>query len=179
MKKSESGFTLIELIVAAAIASALVGTTGAMTWRIMTDTQRTNDHLTAANSAKAAVFWIGRDTAMADTVTTTSLISPELLVIRWTDWNYGTNSICNTVTYCVENTTGGIGTLKRFYERSTGENSTLRIADHIYYNANDTAGTTITSFGDKVLSLKVVSRYGTAQEITESKTYPRPNFLIR
>ena len=179
MKKSESGFTLIELIVAAAIASALVGTTGAMTWRIMTDTQRANDHLTTAHSAEVAAFWIGRDTAMADTVITTGLVSPELLTLGWTEWNYGSSSIYHTVTYSVENTTDGIGTLKRFYEKSTGENSTLRIADHIYYNANDTAGTTITSFGNKVLSLKVISKYGTAQVTQESKTYPRPNFLIR
>lgn len=178
MRKGEAGFSLIEVIVAAAIASVIVGAATMSVGRILADTKRTNDHLSAMMGAENAAFWIGRDTMMANSVTATDLTAPNFLAIQWADWGYGSDSVYHTVTYSIENISGGIGTLKRRYQTSTGQDSTMRVADNIYYNAPDGSGTSA-SFSNNTLALKMVGKYGTAEVVKEIQACPRPNFNNR
>lgn len=175
-KRDEAGYTLIELLIAAAIASVIVGAAAMSIGRILADTKRTNDHLTAMMGAENAAFWIGRDTVMAERVTTANLTAPNFIILQWTDWGYGTPSVYHTVTYSIENVSGNIGTLNRWHQSSAGLDSTMRISDNIYYNVSDVSGTTSASYGSNVLALKVVGKYGTAETVKEIGAYSRPNF---
>lgn len=178
-KEKENGFAALEVMVAMGIASVVFGIAYMTYLPIFNDTRQTNDHFTALNSANNAAFWIARDAAMADTVDTTGLTAPTFLVLRWTEWGFGSASVFHTVTYSIENVSGGIGTLKRRHQVSTGSDTTTRIADNIYYDTSDASGTSSVSLNGTLLSLKIVSDFGAASEVREIQVRPRPNFNIR
>jgi hypothetical protein len=172
-ERNEAGFTILELLLAASLATIIIGSASMIIGQTFTDTGRTNDRLIALSGAENGAYWIGRDAAMADSVDTTDLIAPSFIVVHWTEWGYGTASVYHTVTYSIDNVTGDIGILNRRHQTSTGQNTTMRVADNIYYPSDDT-GTSAT-FSASMLNLKMVAKCGTVEVVKEIKAYPRPN----
>lgn len=176
MKRSESGFTFLETIIAMCIALLIVGATITVIHQIIQDTQRTNARMTAVFYAETAGYWIGHDVRMADSLNTEDLTPPEFLQLTWTEWGYEDDSIYHTVTYSVVDISGEIGKLKRTHEDSDGTNQETIVAEYIYYNSADPANTTQVTYQDSKLSLKVVTSLAQAEEIKEYTSYCRPNY---
>ena len=176
MKHGESGFTIIEIAVTVGIIGLIAGAATATIFHAFKDTGRTNDHMTAVRHLENAAYWMGRDARMADIVTTTNLTAPAILILKWTEWGYGTDSVYHQVTYSVDNVSGNVGNLKRKYENSVGTNQQILVANYIYYNLADPGNSTNITYVSPILDVKVATRFGLAQERKEFQIYRRPNY---
>ena len=176
MKQGERGFTIIEVVVATAIIGLIAGAATMTTFQMFRDTERTNDHLTVVRQVENAGYWINRDTQMAGSLITENLTPPDFLVLNWTEWGYGEDSIYHSVTYSIEDVSEEIGKLKRTHQDSEGTNEQMLVAQYIYYNPGDPDNSSNVSYQDPMLLLKVVSAFGDAQETREYKIYCRSNF---
>ncbi len=176
MKPGQRGFTFIEVAIATAVIALIAGAATMTTFSILNDTERTNDGMTAVRQVENAGYWVSRDALMADSLSTENLTSPDFLILNWTDWGYDEDSVYHSVAYSIEDISGGIGKLKRTHQDSTGTNEQMLVAEYIYYNQSDPANTSNVSYQDPVLTLKIVSVSGDAQETREYKIYRRPNF---
>ncbi|MDO8568255.1 MAG: prepilin-type N-terminal cleavage/methylation domain-containing protein, partial [Dehalococcoidales bacterium] len=90
MKRNENGFTLLELAIAVSMSAMIALTATIFTFHALRTSARTDDHLTAIANVQNAGYWISRDAEMADSVITDNLTSPTFLILKWTDWGYGT-----------------------------------------------------------------------------------------
>ena len=172
MKRNETGFTLLETIIATCIALFIVSAALTVIHQIIQDTQRTNARMTAVFYG----YWIGHDVRMAGSLNTEDLTPPELLRLTWTDWGYDEDSIYHTVTYSIVDISEKIGKLKRTHEDSSGTNQETIVAEYIYYDSDDPANTNQVTYQDSTLSLKVVTSFAQTEEIKEYTTYCRPNY---
>lgn len=177
MKYRETGFAIIELVVAVGIIGLIASAATSVVFHAFNDTQRTNDHFTAVRSLENAAYWIGRDARMADVLNTTNLTSPAILILKWTEWGYGTDSVYHQATYSVDNITGNIGNLTRRYENSEGANQQILVANNIYYNPADPSNSTNITYQSPILNLRVATSFGAATEKKEYQIYRRPNFM--
>jgi len=176
MKQGQKGFTFIELAIAAAIIALIAGAVAMTTFSVLRDTERTNDCMTVVRQVENAGFWVSQDALMADRLCTENLTPPGFLVVDWTEWGYGEDSIYHSVTYSIEDIAEGIGKLKRTHQDSEGTNEQMLVADYIYYNQSDPDNTSNVTYQDAVLTLKIASVFGDDQETREYKIYRRPNF---
>jgi prepilin-type N-terminal cleavage/methylation domain-containing protein len=176
MKPYQRGFTFIEVAVATAIIALIASAATMTTFSVLRDTGRTNDRMTAVRQVENAGYWVSRDTLMADRVCTENLTPPDFLILDWTDWGYDEDSIYHSVTYSIEDVSGGIGKLKRTHQDSEGTNEQMLVAEYIYYNQSDPSNTSDVSYQNPLLTLKIASVLGDAQETREYKVYRRPNF---
>ena len=176
MKQGQRGFTSIELLVATAIIALIAGAATMTTFSVLRDTEHTNDRMTVVRQVENAGFWISQDTLMADRVCADNLTPPDFLVVDWTEWGYDDDSIYHSVTYSIEDISEGIGRLKRTHQDSGGTNEQMLVANYIYYNQSDPDNTSDVSYQEAVLTLKIASVFGDAQEMREYKVYQRPNF---
>ncbi len=58
MKRGERGFTLLELVVAAAIITLASGAAGIATFQVFKGTERNNNYMTAVRQVQNAGYWI-------------------------------------------------------------------------------------------------------------------------
>lgn len=109
-KRSQLGFTLVELMIAIAISAFIVGGTVELVSHMTIGTARNRANTMAMLQVQYVGFWITEDTVQArpDGI---SLGSAQgfPLTIEWTDWNGNLNQI----TYSVE---GEVWTLSRHYQ---------------------------------------------------------------
>ena len=177
MKHRESGFTILELAVTVGIIGLIASGATSVIFHAFKDTGRTNDHMTAVRNLENAAYWVGRDARMADYVSSTNLTSPAILILKWTEWGYGTNSIYHQVTYTVDNVTGNVGNLTRKYENSVGTNQQILVANYIYYNLADPGNSTNVTYQSPMLNLKVATSFGSTLAKKDFQVYRRPNFM--
>ena len=177
MKHGESGFTIIEIAVTVGIVALIAGAATATIFHAFNDTKRTNDHMTTVRHLENAAYWMGRDTRMADYLSTTNLTSPAILILKWTEWGYGTDSVYHQVTYSVDNVSANVGNLKRKHESSTGTNEQILVANYIYYNPADPGNSTNVTYQSPMLNLKVATSFGSTLAKKEFQIYRRPNFM--
>ncbi|MDO8567956.1 MAG: prepilin-type N-terminal cleavage/methylation domain-containing protein [Dehalococcoidales bacterium] len=176
MKRRENGFTLLELSVVLALSATIALTTTIFSFHAFNTTARTASHLTAVANVDNAGYWVSRDGVMADDVITSNLTAPAILILKWTDWGYGTDNIYYSATYSIENLSGGIGQLKRELQSSNGIEQHLNLASNIYYDPADAANSTTVAHVGSVINLRVASRFGNASETRNYQIHPRPNF---
>ncbi len=182
MKPGEKGYTLVELLIATTIIAMAAGAAGAAIFQIFGNTERNSDHMTVVRQVQNAGYWISRDAQMALSVNTTgSLTSPDFLVLSWTTWNAtSSNPVYHSANYSFENLTNGtsgIGTLKRNYLNSDGANQVSLVAQYIYYDPNDAADTSNTSYQSPVLTVKLAASFEGILETREYKIKRRANIL--
>lgn len=85
MKVSEKGFTLLELVVALSILSAIMGVMSASVITIMKTTQQNDEWNMNLREMQNAGHWISKDALMAQQV---FIDRPNVFVaLTWSDWN--------------------------------------------------------------------------------------------
>jgi len=175
MKVNEKGFTLIELIVAAAI-TALIGVAAATaTIQVINGTDRNNNHITAVSQIQNAGHWISHDTNMANEVVIDGLTPPNFLILNWTELDNDMDLIYHSATYYFDDLTDGIGKLKRTHWSSAGANEQNLVANYIYYEPDDPENTSQVSYQQPVITLQVTALFGDITEAREYKMKHRPN----
>jgi len=177
MRRSEKGFTVIELVIACAIA-AVLGSVGTMSvFQTMRSIGASESHLVAVRQLQNAGNWIGRDVQTAENVVIDNLEYPNFLVLTWTEQDYtGDDTVYHAVTYFFEGLTEGIGVLKRNHSCSAGTDDNLLVARSLYYDPGDPGSTSSTSYQDSVLTVTLRAIFG---DVTETRLYsyvPRPDF---
>ena len=175
MRNGEKGYTLIELIVATTIIATIAGAASITIFQIMKGTDINNTHMTAVSQVQNAGYWLSRDARMAQGVETDNLTAPDFIVFNWREWDEENEEIFHTSTYFFEDLTGGIGKLKRSHWSSAGANSQTLIADHIYYDPDDSEDTSQASYQAPLLTLQLTSLVEDAMEIREYRIKHRPN----
>jgi len=169
----QKGFTLIELIIALAVAS-IIGIAATMTaHNVITIPAMSNDSNTAVNQVRSAVNWINRDVQGADPDTIIdSPGTPGFFSISLQEWDSGTLSWSeHTITYSLEDMTGT--SLKELWRDYDSNTSSSLIAQYIEPEA---AGITECSW-DAVNSVFTITITATVGYETETRTIqvkPRP-----
>lgn len=175
MNQGERGFAVLEIILAVALSTMVFASASMVTIYVLKNNEQTNQNMTAVAHAESSAYWIAVDAQMAEVITADNLTPAQILVLSWTDWGYGSDSIYHVVTYSLENITGDIGRLKRTHQDSDGNSDQAIVAEHIYYNLSDPDSTQV-SYLDSVLNLKVTIKLGLAEDIKDYTIYRRPNF---
>lgn len=117
LKASEKGFTLVEVLAALAILSAVLVITSASIVIVMRTTAQNNEWNVNMHQVQNAGHWISRDALMAQEVDTTPSDPDGFLSLSWIDWD---NNSFN-VEYYFEGDTlmrrlnGGSATLIAYY----------------------------------------------------------------
>lgn len=176
MKRKEAGYSFIEIVIASAIALVVTAICVMVIYRVFWDNKNVSDRLTINYQIDRTGYWVSNDIQMANSVIYQGLSAPNLLILYWTT-GYGTTTDYYTVTYSVENISGNVGMLTRHIQNASGtENSTMKIADYVYYNLSDTANTTQISYSNGMLNLRVTTMMGSLQNSKTYSVYPRPIF---
>jgi len=176
MKYGQAGFMFIEVMVAMSIIALVAAATTMSIFQMASTTDRSNGYMTAVRQVQNAGYWISQDAQMAESVSTDNLTPPNILVLKWTDWGYDTDSVYHSVTYSLENVSDGIGELKRTHQDSEGANEQMLVAQDIYYDPSDPDNATQASCEGRVLTVKLVAMSGGTEEVREYKVYTRPEF---
>ena len=97
MNKKQSGFTLVEIIIAVAIAGLIISAATGTIFQVFTMNARDTAHMIAVKQVENAVHWISRDIRMAQTA---KIDDPAMvLALTWVEWN----NTENQVTYTLDN----------------------------------------------------------------------------
>jgi prepilin-type N-terminal cleavage/methylation domain-containing protein len=97
-RHNQTGFTLIELIVAIALTAAIASGITAAINQVFSINSRSSNHMLAVRQVQTAGYWVSHDSQMAQSTTLTST----QLVLRWTEWNNDNSTVEQTVTYTKE-----------------------------------------------------------------------------
>ena len=172
MRRSESGFTVLELLVASAIA-AIIGLGVFMTTvQIMQGSVSGNDRAVALRQAQNLGYWVNNDVMTARTIYVGDNITTgdeEFIITYWNDWETGDT---HEMRYIYLESSDGLMKLKRnhvTHDRDgfeTGNTMTF-VADNIY-----SANLTATGSG---WALNVETRSGANIATREYKIFQRFN----
>jgi prepilin-type N-terminal cleavage/methylation domain-containing protein len=142
INNNHKGFTLIELVVALAIAGILGGGVTMAISQIFTDNSRSTSHMIAVKEVENAVHWITNDAQVVQVVNTGHTADGFPLHFNWVEWNGDSH----TAVYQIAN-----GRLTRSYSVN-GENFVNTVVvEHLdsdltfYTPTTTTLGFTITS----------------------------------
>jgi Tfp pilus assembly protein PilW len=93
---NERGIALVELLVVTLISTAIVGVSATTYFQILTVNNDNISHMTAVKQMENALYWIGRDAQMAQTVQTQGA-SGFPFTISWVDWENKNNSVTYSI----------------------------------------------------------------------------------
>ena len=175
MKLDEKGYSLVELAVVVALSALVTLAAGSAIFQILRGTDRNNEHMTVVRQVESAGYWLSRDAQQAYSVNITPQ-SPNFLILKWTEWQTGSGNITSfdhTATYSFDNLTGGIAKLRRTHS-SNGTSQKTLVAEYIYYAPGDINTTKAVSYERPLLTVRVTSRFGDAQQTREYKIKHRP-----
>ncbi len=174
MKKGQKGYTLIEMLIAISISTLVAGAALMAVFQILTNTERSKNHMTASSQVQSAGFWTGRDAQLAQVITD-NLTLPEFLDLSWTE---GFSGDSYRVIYTLEDMPAG-ETKRLFRNLSvTSANGTANTTTLIAWYINPDTGKTSSNFSGGTLNLMFTATVGdgSSQE-NETRVYqfsPRP-----
>ena len=152
--RNQGGYSLIEIAVTIVIVSIItIGATVANA-QVIKQTSRNNDYTTASRQTLNALYWISRDTQMAQEIQPDGGGSGFPLILTWREWD----NTSHTVNYSLEN-----NKLMRSYSINDGTPRVLLVAEYI----NDEAQMTNCASDNGVLILTVTGSVGVGAEITD------------
>ena len=167
LNRNQQGFLLIEVLGALVIASLISLVVTMANAQVLSQTSTNNNYTTASRQTLNAIYWIGRDVQMAQTINGTSgFPQTENLVLSWKTWE---NNV-HTANYSLVD-----GQLQRTYVIDSGSPTTTTIAEYI----NPGEGLTYCTSDNGVVTLKITSSVGEgAKTVDVSKIHQitsRPN----
>jgi prepilin-type N-terminal cleavage/methylation domain-containing protein len=165
------GFTLVELLVAIALAGLITAGISVAIMQVLTINTRASNHMIAVRQVQQAGKEVSKDALQAQPSKIDDGPSGAFLVLNWTDWE-GAN---NTVVYTLETMPSSPDLM--MLQRSQSINGTdqtptpLTVAQYIDPDQtscvwNATAGT---------LTFKITARVGTESETRIYEIEPRPD----
>jgi prepilin-type N-terminal cleavage/methylation domain-containing protein len=170
--KNQSGFSLVEILVAMVIASILVAGVSSLFIQIRNLNDTTNARIAAISQVENAIHYINRDVQMAQYPDTASN-SAFPLSISWKSW--ALNDDQNLDTFNVTYSLSG-GSLIREYRENDNEPTSKSIATNINEDIDNTYWSY--SSATRTMTIKVTSTvsYG-SKTVSESRVIsiiPRP-----
>ncbi len=165
MKKGERGFSTLEMIVGLGISVVIGAATLGGTGQLWNGAGNGGDYLNAVNQVQNAGHWIGRDSRTAEAIATDNLSASEFVVMNWTNYEYGaTDDVYYTVTYYFSGMSQNYGDLKRRHWDSVNGNVETLVARNIYYNEADPSGTSLATYLNGVLYVRLARLSGNTTE---------------
>ena len=162
--KDQGGFTLIELIVAIAIAALITAGITAAIMQVLTINTRASNHMVAVRQVQQAGKEVSKDTLQAQSVNATGSWGFPL-ILTWTEW--GTNNT-HTVDYTLEERPGGVVRLQRGHSVNGGNSTVTTVAEYIDGNIDPATTKAKTrcewDAADRVLVFTVTATLGTESE---------------
>jgi type II secretory pathway component PulJ len=164
---NQQGFMLIEVLGALVIASLITVAVTMTNAQVLNQTSDNNNYTTASRHTQNAIYWIGRDVQMAQTINgTDGFPQTENLVLTWKTWDNSTHSANYTVVD---------GELQRTYSIDAGSPLTTVVAEYI----NSDEGMTYCTSDNGVVTLRITSSVGEGTKTVDvTKTHQitsRPN----
>ena len=167
-RENQKGITLIELLVAIALA-AVISTAATMAiHQVITIIPRNNNQNTAINQVRNANHWLNFDiqSATPGSINTTGPNFLSLEQLEWESISGNWTTTTHTINYTLE---GGssLKVLRRYYDSAT----VTLIAQYI-----DPANTNCSwNSAEKVLTVNITAQVGTRTETRTFEVKPRPD----
>jgi type II secretory pathway component PulJ len=155
LNKNQQGFLLIEVLGALVIASLISLAVTMANAQVLNQTSHNNNYTTASQQTQNAIYWIGRDVQMAQTINgTDGFPQTKNLVLSWKTWD---NSV-HTANYTLVNSE-----LQRTYVIDAGSPTITVVAEYI----NSGEGLTYCTSDNGVVTLKITSSVGEGSETVD------------
>jgi prepilin-type N-terminal cleavage/methylation domain-containing protein len=161
------GFTLVEVLVAIAIGSALSLGILISTFQVVNVNASSNAHMQAVIQVQNAIHYLNRDVQMAQSIQPQGA-SGFPLVLTWTTWS---NSDSNQVTYVLSG-----GNLMRQYSLNGGPSSNILVATDFSPSVSETCCAYDPGSHKLTATLTASTRSGSkqAKETRQIEIIPRP-----
>ena len=158
--RSQKGFTIIELLIALAITSAIGGGISMAVIQIFDHNAQSTTRMIAVKQVENTVHWLNRDVQMAQVVAPTANPDPDglPLTLSWVEWD----NTENEVVYALAS-----GELTRSYSIDGGEPNVRVVARY----ANPDSALTNCSLDGAVLTFKITATVSEgSKSASESRT---------
>ena len=173
INKNQMGLTLLELLLAVAIATIVTGTTAMVVFQVFDGEARSSNHVDAISRVQNAGCQVSTDAGMTQAVVWTDDGDGFPLTLSWTEWE--SNEVHQAIYSIVGNE------LQREHYIDGGLSETY-VFEHIYNNHPDTGDLTTYFVFDEAnftltFTLTAVVGVGSQQEV-ETRVYefiPRPS----
>lgn len=93
---NQKGFTMVELLMAMAVAGIIAAAIGTTTAQVFNLNTRTSNHMVAVRQVQSAGYWVSRDAQMAQVRTVPGVPGLPFSLV-WTDWNGNVNNVTYSI----------------------------------------------------------------------------------
>jgi prepilin-type N-terminal cleavage/methylation domain-containing protein len=171
-KRSQLGFTLVEMMIGLVIGTMILAGIGALMQHLLITTAQQSDKTLAQVEVHYVSFWIGEDVAQAQSISLAKSSTGFPLTLNWTDPEAGDT----TIIYSVGNMTDKLGrTLLKLTRTKDGAGNST-VAEHLVpegtrcYQKTETGNESVLT---NVLVLEVTARVDQKVESGSYEISPR------